>query len=58
MESYNQILTILQEAGDDVVKFGEKGNKAAGKRLRKALLEIGKLTKTARQEIQAVLGGE
>ena len=32
-------------------KFSEKGNKAAGTRARKALLELGKLTKVRRAEI-------
>jgi hypothetical protein len=32
-------------------KFTEKGNKAAGTRARKALLELGKLTKVRRTEI-------
>ncbi len=32
-------------------KFTEKGNKAAGTRARKALLELGKLTKVRRAEI-------
>ncbi len=32
-------------------KFSEKGNKAAGTRARKALLELGKLTKVRRTEI-------
>jgi hypothetical protein len=38
--------------------FTEKGNKAAGTRARKALLEIGKLTKTRRAEISAEKSGE
>jgi len=33
-------------------KFVTKGNKTAGTRARKALLEIGKLTKIVRNEIQ------
>ena len=36
----------------EYAKFTEKGNKSAGTRARKALLEVGKLTKTARGEIQ------
>ena len=32
-------------------KFSEKGNKAAGTRARKALLELGKLAKARRAEI-------
>jgi len=33
-------------------KFVSSGNKAAGTRARKALAELGKLTKTRRKEIQ------
>lgn len=33
-------------------KFVEKGNKTAGTRARKSLLELGKLTKSVRVEIQ------
>ena len=39
-------------------KFTEKGNKAAGTRARKALLEIGKLTKVRRGEISEAKAGE
>ena len=34
------------------LKFVEKGNKAAGTRARKALMELSKLCKTKRKEIQ------
>lgn len=44
VEAYN---TFIEEN----TKFVEKGNKAAGTRARKALLELGKLTKTRRAEI-------
>lgn len=46
-ESYN----IFQE---EIEKFNEKGVGAAGTRARKALLEIAKLTKVIRKEIQDV----
>lgn len=36
----------------EYAKFIEKGNKSAGTRARKALLEVGKLTKSVRGEIQ------
>lgn len=36
---------------EENTKFTEKGNKAAGTRARKALLELGKLTKVRRTEI-------
>jgi hypothetical protein len=37
---------------DDIAKFKENGNNAAGTRARKALLEISKLCKEIRKEIQ------
>jgi hypothetical protein len=39
---------------EEVQKFNEKGVAAAGTRARKALLEIAKLTKVIRKEIQDV----
>ena len=46
----------IQELYDSYIleqtKFEEKGNKAAATRARKALGEMGKLTKTRRAEIQ------
>ena len=39
---------------DEVEKFNDKGVAAAGTRARKALLEIAKLTKVIRKEIQDV----
>jgi len=38
---------------EDNLKFVEKGNKAAGTRARKSLMEITKLCKERRKEIQA-----
>ena len=39
-------------------KFTEKGNKAAGTRARKALMELTKLAKTRRAEISEAKAGE
>lgn len=39
---------------EEVEKFNDKGVAAAGTRARKALLEIAKLTKVIRKEIQDV----
>ena len=46
-----QINAIFAEWQENDAKFTEKGNKAAGTRARKALLELGKLTKVRRSEI-------
>jgi len=41
----------------DVYNFIEKGNKSAGTRARKALLEITKISKIVRKQIQGVKKG-
>jgi hypothetical protein len=46
-----QINAAFTEWQAEDAKFTEKGNKAAGTRARKALLELGKLTKVRRAEI-------
>ena len=46
-----QINAAFAEWQENDAKFTEKGNKAAGTRARKALLELGKLTKVRRAEI-------
>ena len=47
----DQITEAFNAFIEDNTKFAEKGNKAAGTRARKALLELGKLTKVRRTEI-------
>jgi len=51
-ESHNNLLTLVEEYITENDKFSEKGNKAAGTRARKALMEITKLCKERRKEIQ------
>ena len=46
-----QIADAFATFMEEDAKFTEKGNKAAGTRARKALLELGKLTKVRRSEI-------
>jgi hypothetical protein len=46
-----QINAAFEQWQTEDGKFTEKGNKAAGTRARKALLELGKLAKTRRAEI-------
>ena len=46
-----QINAAFEQWQIDDAKFSEKGNKAAGTRARKALLELGKLAKARRAEI-------
>ncbi len=54
----NQIAEAFTTFIEEDTKFVEKGNKAAGTRARKALLELGKLTKVRRGEISAEKAGE
>jgi len=49
--SSNELKLQYQTFTENFEKFSE-GNKAAGTRARKALAEIGKLTKAIRKEIQ------
>jgi hypothetical protein len=48
---YNQMISLLEEIQPDVEKFYDKGNKAAGTRVRKAMQEIKSLAQDQRLEI-------
>jgi hypothetical protein len=54
----DQIAEAFVNFIEENTKFTEKGNKAAGVRARKALLELGKLTKVRRGEISEAKAGE
>ena len=54
----DQIAETFTEWLENDTKFTEKGNKAAGTRARKALLELGKLSKVRRGEITEAKAGE
>ena len=51
MTTTEQIVAAFEQWRSEDEKFAEKGNKAAGTRARKALLELGKLAKARRAEI-------
>lgn len=53
-ERYTQLTDVLEGAEEDLMKFYEKGNKAAGTRARKSLMELKKLAHEVRQEIQDI----
>ncbi|PSQ85568.1 MAG: histone H1 [Bacteroidetes bacterium QH_2_63_10] len=57
-ERYSQLTDILEGAEEDLMKFYEKGNKAAGTRARKSLMELKKLAHEMRQEIQEIKNNE
>ena len=51
MQNLNQIEEILNSIKEDATKFFEKGNKAAGTRVRKAMQEIKALAQAVRTEV-------
>ena len=53
-EKYNQMLEFLKSLETDVNKFYEKGQAAAGTRVRKGLSDLKKLAQDMRNEIQDV----
>lgn len=54
MEKYQQLRDLIMGAGDDADKFYAKGNKAAGTRLRKAMLDAKTLAQDIRKDVVAV----
>ena len=51
-DNITSIATIFASFQEEIAKFMEKDNASAAARARKALLEIGKLTRTLRKQIQ------
>lgn len=54
MEIFSQIKALVEEAELDAIKFYERGNKAAGVRLRKTMQEIKGLAQDLRLEVNEV----
>lgn len=48
MNLLNQLKEVLDSTQEDAAKFEEKGNKAAGTRIRKAMQEVKKLAQETR----------
>ena len=57
-ETHSKIVELVEQYVDENDKFSDKGNKAAGTRARKALMEITKLCKDRRKEIQEAKNGD
>ena len=51
MEKFENMKAILEGLTEDIQKFDEKGNKAAGTRVRQGLQEIKNLAQLLRKEI-------
>ncbi|MCC6549185.1 MAG: histone H1 [Ignavibacteriaceae bacterium] len=54
MDQYNKLLDALKNLEGDFQKFYDKGNSAAGTRLRKGLSDLKKLAQDIRIDIQEV----
>lgn len=54
MEKYNELVRFVQSLETDFQKFYEKGQSAAGTRVRKGLSELRKLCQDVRNDVQAV----
>ena len=57
MENYEKMMALLESMKDDVVAFYEKGNKAAGTRVRTSCQEIKKLAQDLRIHVQETKKG-
>jgi Tfp pilus assembly protein PilE len=53
MSRIEEVKSLMTELEEDMEKFYEKGNKAAGTRARKQLQDLKKLSQEIRLEIQA-----
>ena len=51
MEKFENLKAILESLEEDVKKFDEKGNKAAGTRVRQGLQQIKTVAQELRKEI-------
>ena len=52
MNKLEELITLLEEVRDDYDKFYEKGNSAAGTRVRKAMQEVKNAAQDLRVDIQ------
>jgi hypothetical protein len=52
MQTFEEIKNLVAAAEADVAKFSDKGNKAAGTRVRQAMQELKKLAQQLRIEVQ------
>jgi hypothetical protein len=52
MELYSKLKNLVNEMENDFQKFYEKGNNAAGTRIRKSMQDLKKLAQEIRSEVQ------
>ena len=58
MKEYEKIKQLVASIEEDVIKFSEKGNAAAGTRVRKGLQEIKRACQEMRDAIQSLKKSE
>ena len=58
MEKFEELKALVASLQEDAEKFYDKGNKAAGVRLRKGLQEIKTLSQALRQDVSSKNKGE
>ena len=54
MNKYSELLSVVEGLKDDFEKFYDKGNGAAGTRVRKGLQDIAAFAKATRIEVQDI----
>ncbi|TDI74882.1 MAG: histone H1 [Bacteroidetes bacterium] len=57
MSRYAELKSFVDDMADDFSKFYDKGNKAAGTRVRKGMQELKKVAQEIRVEVQASKNG-
>lgn len=58
MNRFEQVRDLVASLEDDFVKFYEKGNKAAGTRIRKGMQELKNIAQEVRKEVLDVKNAE
>lgn len=58
MNRYEELESLLTSLKEDFDKFYNEGNKAAGTRVRKGLMELRNKSQDVRKEIQAIKNTE
>jgi hypothetical protein len=58
MKEFDKIKALVEALNEDVAKFAEKGNAAAGTRVRKGLQDIKRACQEMRDAVQAIKKGD
>lgn len=58
MSKFDELVELVEGAKEDAEKFYGKSNKAAGTRLRGAMMDISKMCKEVRTEVQDMKNAE